>query len=213
MATDPVLSDPLLTSAGSHVTPAARSLNLRLGARLFVAADAFVFLGVPVRLPLPALAQPARALAAAAHRSVARARHRHAGDGRRQRSRAGRRAARAARRAAAQLARRRRRKPRARARRARWCRAGRWSTRGSRRTTPGRSARSSSASRRRSSCTSSAPRYWLETIVVSSGAFHREREGVAEPSLLYEPSASAYGTFALFLAGVEIVAFVLIYLA
>ena len=44
MATDPVLSDPLLTSAGSHVTPAARSLNLRLGARLFVAADAFVFL-------------------------------------------------------------------------------------------------------------------------------------------------------------------------
>ena len=39
MATDPVLSDPLLTSAGSHVTPAARSLNLRLGARLFVAAD------------------------------------------------------------------------------------------------------------------------------------------------------------------------------
>ena len=55
--------------------------------------------------------------------------------------------------------------------------------------------------------------YWLETIVVSSGAFHREREGVAKPSLLYEPSASAYGTFALFLAGVEVVAFVLIYLA
>ena len=44
MAPDPVLSDPLLASAGSHVTPAARSLNLRLGARLFVAADAFVFL-------------------------------------------------------------------------------------------------------------------------------------------------------------------------
>ena len=44
MASDPVLSDPLLVSAGSHVAPEARSLNLRLGARLFVAADAFVFL-------------------------------------------------------------------------------------------------------------------------------------------------------------------------
>ena len=55
--------------------------------------------------------------------------------------------------------------------------------------------------------------YWLETIVASSGAFHREREGVAQPSLLYEPAASAYGTFALFLAGVEVVAFVLIYIA
>ena len=199
MATDPVLSDPLLVERrlARHAGARARSTcasapPVRGGRRVRVP-------GLPVRVPLPALAQRARPLAATAHRSVARARHRDPRDGRRQRGAlvVALRALRAGR--PAQLARRRRREPRAARSSRPSCRAGRWSTRGSRRTTRAPSAASSWASRRRSSSTWSAPTYWLETIVASSGAFHREREGVAEPSLLYEPSASAYGTFALFL--------------
>ena len=55
--------------------------------------------------------------------------------------------------------------------------------------------------------------YWLETVVVSSGAFHREREGVAKPLGCTSRLRARTATYALFLAGVEIVAFVLIYLA
>ncbi len=78
MATDPVLSDPLLASAGSHVAPGDRSHNLRLGARLFVAADAFVFLAfLFAYLYLRSLNQ--HGLWRPPHTSpVARARHRHA---------------------------------------------------------------------------------------------------------------------------------------
>jgi heme/copper-type cytochrome/quinol oxidase subunit 3 len=36
--------DPLLSSAGAYVAPDQRPLNIRLGARLFTAADSFVFL-------------------------------------------------------------------------------------------------------------------------------------------------------------------------
>ena len=39
------MSDPLLTTPGSGVTPSSQVRNLRLGARLFAAADGFVFVG------------------------------------------------------------------------------------------------------------------------------------------------------------------------
>lgn len=39
------MADPLLTTAGSQVPPSSQTLNLRLGARLLAAADVFVFVG------------------------------------------------------------------------------------------------------------------------------------------------------------------------
>jgi heme/copper-type cytochrome/quinol oxidase subunit 3 len=212
MATDPVLSDPLLASAGSHVTPAARSLNLRLGARLFVAADAFVFLAFLFAylylrsvnqhgLWHPPHTSPSLALGIVTLVTVVGS--------------AG----------ALTLALRALRagKPR------NW-RAGAGLSlalllvalvvQGWQLVDPGFSPYHGGAYGSvfvGFTATLFAhllgATYWLETIVASSGAFHREREGVAQPSLLYEPSASAYGTFALFLAGVEVVAFVLLYLA
>lgn len=212
MATDPVLSDPLLASAGSHVTPAARSLNLRLGARLFVAADAFVFLAfLFAYLYLRSLNQhglwrpphtsPSLALGVVTLATVVGSA------------------------AALMLALRS-----LRAGRPRNWRAGAGVSlvlllvavvaQGWQLVDPGFSPYHAGAFGSVFVGFTATlfihllgAGYWLETIVASSGAFQREREGVSKPSLLYEPSASAYGTFALFLAGVEIVAFVLIYLA
>jgi heme/copper-type cytochrome/quinol oxidase subunit 3 len=212
MATDPVLSDPLLASAGSHVTPAARSLNLRLGARLFVAADAFVFLAfLFAYLYLRSLNQhglwrpphtsPSLALGlvtlvavvGSAASFVVALRALRAGRPRNWRAGAG---LSLALMLAALVA------------------------QGWQLVDPGFSpyhAGGFGSVFVGFTATLLAhllgATYWLETIVASSGAFHRERAGVAEPSLLYEPAASAYGTFALFLAGVEVVAFVLIYIA
>ena len=212
MATDPVLSDPLLASAGSHVTPAARSLNLRLGARLFVAADAFVFLAfLFAYLYLRSLNQhglwhpphtsPSLALGTvtlvtvvgSAGALVLALRALRAGQPRNWRAGAG-----------LSLA----------------LLLVALVVQGWQLVDPGFSPYHGGAFGSifvGFTATLFAhllgATYWLETIVVSSGAFHREREGVAKPSLLYEPSASAYATFALFLAGVEVVAFVLIYLA
>jgi heme/copper-type cytochrome/quinol oxidase subunit 3 len=212
MATDPVLSDPVLTSAGSHVTPAARSLNLRLGARLFVAADAFVFLAflfgyLYLRslnqhgLWRPPHTDPSLALGIVTLVTVVGSA------------------------AALVVALRSLRAGRPRT----WRAGARLSlllvlaatvTQGWQLVDPGFSPYHGGAYGSIFVGFTATlflhllgATYWLETIVVSSGAFQREREGVAQPSLLYEPSASAYGTFALFLAGVEIVAFVLIYLA
>jgi heme/copper-type cytochrome/quinol oxidase subunit 3 len=53
--------------------------------------------------------------------------------------------------------------------------------------------------------------YWLETIVASSGAFHRHGEDEV-PSPLYEPAAAAYATFAVYLGAVAAVGFVMLYL-
>jgi heme/copper-type cytochrome/quinol oxidase subunit 3 len=212
MATDPVLSDPLLASAGSHVTPAARSLNLRLGARLFVAADAFVFLAfLFAYLYLRSLNQhglwrpphtsPSLALGIVTLVTVVGS--------------AG----------ALVLALRS-----LRAGRPRTWRAGAGLSlvlllaavvaQGWQLVDPGFSPYHAGAFGSVFVGFTATlfihllgATYWLETIVASSGAFQRERAGVAKPSLLYEPSASAYGTFALFLAGVEIVAFALIYVA
>jgi heme/copper-type cytochrome/quinol oxidase subunit 3 len=212
MATDPVLSDPLLSSAGSHVTPAARSLNLRLGARLFVAADAFVFLAflfgyLYLRslnqhgLWRPPHTSPSLALGVVTLVTVVGG-------------------------AAALMVALRS----LRAGRPRNWRAGAGLSlallliavvaQGWQLVDPGFSPYHAGAFGSVFVGFTATlfvhllgATYWLETIVASSGAFHREREGVAKPSLLYEPSASAYGTFALFLAGVEVVAFVLIYLA
>jgi heme/copper-type cytochrome/quinol oxidase subunit 3 len=212
MATDPVLSDPLLTSAGSHVTPAARSLNLRLGARLFVAADAFVFLAflfgyLYLRslnqhgLWRPPHTDPSLALGivtlvtvvGSAAALVAALRSLRAGQPRTWRAGAG---------LSLLLV------------------LAATVTQGWQLVDPGFSPYHGGAFGSIFVGFTATlflhllgATYWLETIVASSGAFHREREGVAQPSLLYEPSASAYGTFALFLAGVEVVAFVLIYLA
>ena len=212
MATDPVLSDPLLASAGSHVTPAARSLNLRLGARLFVAADAFVFLAfLFAYLYLRSLNQhglwrpphtsPSLALGVvtlvtvvgSAAALVSALRSLRAGHPRNWRAGAGASLVLLLVAVAAQ---------------------------GWQLFDPGFSPYHAGAFGSVFVGFTATlfvhllgAAYWLETIVASSGAFQREREGVAKPSLLYEPSASAYGTFALFLAGVEIVAFVLIYLA
>jgi heme/copper-type cytochrome/quinol oxidase subunit 3 len=44
MATDPLLSDPVLSTEGAFVHAGERASNLRLGSRLFVVADAFIFL-------------------------------------------------------------------------------------------------------------------------------------------------------------------------
>jgi heme/copper-type cytochrome/quinol oxidase subunit 3 len=212
MATDPVLSDPLLTSAGSHVTPAARSLNLRLGARLFVAADAFVFLAFLFAylylrslnehgLWRPPHTDPSLALGTVTLVAVVGS-------------------------AAALMVALRS----LRAGQPRNWRAGAGVSlglvlvatvvQGWQMVDPGFSPYHAGAFGSVFVGFTATlflhllgATYWLETIVASSGAFHREREGVAKPSLLYEPSASAYATFALFLAGVEIVAFVLIYLA
>jgi heme/copper-type cytochrome/quinol oxidase subunit 3 len=212
MASDPVLSDPLLASAGSHVAPEARSLNLRLGARLFVAADAFVFLAfLFAYLYLRALNQhgqwrpphtsPSLALglvtlvavlgSAAAFVAALRALR----AGRPQNWRAGARLSLALILVALVV-------------------------QGWQLFDPGFSPYHAGAFGSvfiGFTATFFAhllgATYWLETIVASSGLFHRDRAGVAQPSLLYEPAASAYGTFALFLAGVEIVAFVLIYIA
>jgi heme/copper-type cytochrome/quinol oxidase subunit 3 len=212
MATDPVLSDPLLTSAGSHVAPAARSLNLRLGARLFVAADAFVFLAFLFAylylrslnehgLWRPAHTDPSLALGTLTLVAVVGS-------------------------AAALMVALRS----LRAGQPRNWRAGAGVSlglvlvatvvQGWQMVDPGFSPYHAGAFGSVFVGFTATlflhllgATYWLETIVASSGAFHREREGVAKPSLLYEPSASAYATFALFLAGVEIVAFVLIYLA
>jgi heme/copper-type cytochrome/quinol oxidase subunit 3 len=212
MATDPVLSDPLLTSAGSHVTPAARSLNLRLGARLFVAGDAFVFLAFLFaylylrslnqhglwRPPhtSPSLTLGLVTLVALVGSTAAFAvalRALRAGRPRNWRASAGLSLALMLVALVAQA----------------------WQL-----VDPGFSPYHGGAFGSvfvGFTATLFAhllgATYWLETIVASSGAFHREREGVAQPSLLYEPAASAYGTFAYFLAGVEIVAFVLIYIA
>jgi hypothetical protein len=54
--------------------------------------------------------------------------------------------------------------------------------------------------------------YWLETILASSGAFRRSHGAAVEPSPLSEPAAAAYGTFAVFLAAVSIIGFLLLYL-
>ena len=212
MATDPVLSDPLLASAGSHVAPAARSLNLRLGARLFVAADAFVFLAfLFAYLYLRSLNQhglwrpphtsPSLALGlvtlvavvGSAASFVVALRALRAGRPRNWRAGAGLSLVLMLVALVAQ---------------------------GWQLVDPGFSPYHAGAFGSvfvGFTATLLAhllgATYWLETIVASPGAFHRERAGVAEPSLLYEPAASAYGTFALFLAGVEIVAFVLIYIA
>ena len=212
MATDPVLSDPLLASAGSHVTPAARSLNLRLGARLFVAADAFVFLAfLFAYLYLRSLNQhglwrpphtsPSLALGlvtlltvvGSAAALVVALRALRAGHPRNWRAGAGVSLALLLIAVVAQ---------------------------GWQLVDPGFSPYHAGAFGSVFVGFTATlfihllgATYWLETIVASSGAFQREREGVAKPSLLYEPSASAYGTFALFLAGVEVVAFVLIYVA
>jgi heme/copper-type cytochrome/quinol oxidase subunit 3 len=212
MATDPVLSDPLLASAGSHVTPAARSLNLRLGARLLVAADAFVFLAfLFAYLYLRSLNQhglwrpphtsPSLALGlvtlltvvGSAAALVVALRALRAGHPRKWRAGAGVSLALLLIAVVAQ---------------------------GWQLVDPGFSPYHAGAFGSVFVGFTATlfmhllgASYWLETIVASSGAFHREREGVSKPSLLYEPSASAYGTFALFLAGVEVVAFVLIYLA
>ena len=212
MATDPVLSDPLLASAGSHVTPAARSLNLRLGARLFVAADAFVFLAfLFAYLYLRSLNQhglwrpphtsPSLALGLVTLVAVVGS---------------------AASFVVALRA--------LRAGRPRNWRAGAGLSlmlmlvalvaQGWQLVDPGFSPYHAGAfgsvfvgftATLLAHLLGAA--YWLETIVASPGAFHPERAGVAEPPLLYESAASAYGTFALFLGGVEIVAFVLIYIA
>jgi heme/copper-type cytochrome/quinol oxidase subunit 3 len=212
MATDPVLSDPLLASAGSHVHPAARSLNLRLGARLFVAADSFVFLAfLFAYLYLRSLNQhglwrpphtsPSLALGLITLVTVVGS-------------------------AAAFMA------------ALRMLRAGRpqnWRAcaglslllmlvalvvQGWQLVDPGFSPYHAGAFGSvfvGFTATLLAhllgATYWLETIVASSGAFHRDGAEGAEPSLLYESAARAYGTFALFLAGVEVVAFVLIYVA
>jgi heme/copper-type cytochrome/quinol oxidase subunit 3 len=212
MATDPVLSDPLLASPGSHVTPGARSLNLRLGARLFVAADAFVFLAfLFAYLYLRSLNQhglwrpphtsPSLALGlitlvavvGSAAAFVAALRALRAGHPRNWRAGAG---LSLLLMLVALIA------------------------QGWQLVDPGFSPYHGGAFGSvfvGFTATLLAhllgATYWLETIVASSGAFHRERAGVAEPSLLYEPAASAYGTFALFLGGVEVVAFALIYIA
>ncbi|MEO9175280.1 MAG: hypothetical protein ABI317_07165 [Gaiellales bacterium] len=212
MATDPVLSDPLLASAGSHVAPEARARNLRLGARLLVAADAFVFLGfLFAYLYLRSLNQhglwrpphttPSLALGLVTLVTLL---------GSTGVFLVGLRALRAGRprdwRAAAGLA---------------FVLlvvallAQAWQL-----FDPGFSPYHGGAFGSifvGFTATLFAhligATYWLETVVVSSGSFHRERAGVAEPSRLYEPTASAYATFALFLSGVEAVAFVLIYIA
>src|SRR5438128_207135 len=44
MATDHPLSDPVLSTEGAFVHAEDRAANLRLGSRLFVVADAFIFL-------------------------------------------------------------------------------------------------------------------------------------------------------------------------
>src|SRR5664279_1111547 len=212
MATDTVLTDPLLKSAGSHVTPAARSLNLRLGARLFVAADAFVFLAflfgyLYLRslnqhgLWRPPHTDPSLALGivtlvtvvGSAAALIVALRSLRAGQPRTWRAGAG---------LSLLLV------------------LAATVTQGWQLVDPGFSPYHGGAFGSIFVGFTATlflhllgATYWLETIVASSGAFHREREGVAQPSLLYEPSASAYGTFALFLAGVEVVAFVLIYLA
>jgi heme/copper-type cytochrome/quinol oxidase subunit 3 len=212
MATDPVLADPLLATAGSHVPPEHRSANLRLGARLLVAADAFVFLGfLFAYLYLRSLNQhglwrpphtsPSLALGLVTLVTMV---------GSAAAFVVGLRALRAG-------------KPRE------W-RAGATGAlallvvalvvQGWQLFDPGFSPYHGGAYGSvfvGFTATLFAhligATYWLETVVVSSGSFHGEREGVAQPSRLYEPTASAYGTFALFLAGVEIVAFVLIYVA
>jgi len=212
MATDPVLSDPLLATAGSHVAPEARSHNLRLGARLLVAADAFVFLGFLFAylylrslnehgLWRPPHTSPSLALGLVTLVTMV---------GSAAAFEAGLRALRAG-------------KPRD------W-RAGAAAAlallivalvaQGWQLFDPGFSPYHGGAYGSifvGFTATLFAhllgATYWLETVVVSSGSFHGEREGVSEPSRLYEPTASAYGTFALFLAGVEVVAFVLIYIA
>jgi heme/copper-type cytochrome/quinol oxidase subunit 3 len=211
MATDPVLADPLLATAGSHVAPEARSRNLRLGARLFVAADAFVFLGFLFaylylrslnqhNLWHPSHTSPSLALGLVALVTMV---------GSAAAFVVGLRALRAG-------------KPRE------W-RAGAGGAlallivalivQGWQLFDPGFSPyRAGAFGSIFVGFTATlfahliGATYWLETVVVSSGSFHREHAGVAEPSRLYEPTASAYGTFALFLAGVEIVAFVLIYI-
>jgi heme/copper-type cytochrome/quinol oxidase subunit 3 len=212
MASDPVASDPLLASAGSHVALEARPLNLRLGARLFVAADAFVFLAfLFAYLYLRSLNQhglwrpphtsPSLALGlvtlvavvGSAAAFVAALRALRAGRPRNWRAGAGLSLAFVLAAVAAQ---------------------------GWQLFDPGFSPYHAGAFGSVFVGFTATlfvhllgATYWLETIVASSGAFHRERAGVAQPSLLYEPAASAYGTFALFLAGVEVVAFVLIYIA
>jgi heme/copper-type cytochrome/quinol oxidase subunit 3 len=212
MATDPVLSDPLLASAGSHVAPEARSHNLRLGARLLVAADAFVFLGfLFAYLYLRSLNQhglwrpphtsPSLALGlvtlvtivGSAGVFVIGLRALRAGKQRHWRAVAGL--------ALALL-------------------VVALVVQGWQLFNPGFSPYHGGAYGSvfvGFTATLFAhlvgATYWLETVVVSSGSFHRADEGVSQPSQLYEPTASAYGTFALFLAGVEIVAFALIYIA
>jgi heme/copper-type cytochrome/quinol oxidase subunit 3 len=212
MASDPVLSDPLLASAGSHVAPGDRSSNLRLGARLLVVADAFVFLAFlfaylylrslnqhglwrpPHTSPSLALGIVTLvALLASSAAFVTALRELRAGHPRTWRIGAGLSLALLLVALVAQ---------------------------GWQLFDPGFSPYHAGAfgsvfvgftATLFAHLLGAA--YWLETIVASSGAFQRERAGVARPSLLYEPAASAYGTFALFLAGVEVVAFVLIYIA
>jgi heme/copper-type cytochrome/quinol oxidase subunit 3 len=212
MATDPVLADPLLTTAGSHVALEHRAHNLRLGARLLVAADAFVFLGfLFAYLYLRSLNQhglwhpphtsPSLALGlvtlvsmvGSAAAFVVGLRALRAGKPREWRAGAGVALALLVVALVAQ---------------------------GWQLFDPGFSPYHGGAYGSifvGFTATLFAhligATYWLETVVVSSGSFHGEREGVAQPSQLYEPTASAYGSFALFLAGVEIVAFVLIYVA
>jgi heme/copper-type cytochrome/quinol oxidase subunit 3 len=54
--------------------------------------------------------------------------------------------------------------------------------------------------------------YWLETVIVSPSMPGSARAGGGDP-VLAEAEARSYATFALLLAGVEIVAFILIYIA